>query len=309
MDKLTAMATFVKVVETRSFTLAAKILELPKARVSQRIADLERVLEVRLINRTTRTLSLTEEGKSYYERCLHILHELGDIEGTLRLKKTNPKGKVRVEILAAISQHVIVPNLHEFKDKFPDISLRIGCSNRISNLYEEDIDCAIRGGTLVDSSLVAKNVCNVHFGLYASPGYLNASPPINTPDDLAAHRKINWFFSESHRPLIWQLNLADKNIEVPGPYDLLFDESELAISACVAGAGICPGAPFVVASRVASGELCPVLPQWCFPPRQINIIYPSNKYLPIRVRSFLDWAFDVLKTNDTLNLMPRDLTH
>ncbi|MHA7847501.1 LysR family transcriptional regulator [Serratia sp. D1N4] len=307
MDKLTAMLTFVRVVETGSFTRAAEALELPKARVSQRITDLERLLGIRLLHRTTRTMGLTEEGTAYYERCLEILSEIEELEGSLKGETANPQGKVRVEVLASIARYLLAPRLPEFKAKFPDISLRFGCSDRISNLFEEGIDCAIRGGHLEDSSLIAKHICNVHLGLYASPDYLLTHGPVNTPKELLAHQKISWFSSRNHRPLIWQLQSTQESREIDGPYDWLFDDNEVSIAACVAGVGICPAAPFAVESLVHAGALCAVLPQWSFPPRQLNIIYPSTKYLSVRVRSFVDWAFNVLQTHPSLSLKPWDL--
>lgn len=307
MDKLTAMLTFVRVVETGSFTRAAEVLELPKARVSQRISDLERLLGFRLLHRTTRTQGLTEEGTAYYERCLDILSEIEELESSLKGNVANPQGKIRVEVLTSIARYLLAPRLAEFKEKFPQISLRFGCSDRISNLFEEGIDCAIRGGHLEDSSLIAKHIGNVHFGLYASPIYLQRTSPINSPEDLLAHQKISWFSSRNHRPLLWQLQSAQESLEVRGPYDWLFNDNEVSIAACLAGTGICPAAPFAVESLVHSGALCPVLPAWSFPPRELNIIYPSTKHLSARVRSFVDWAFNLLQSDPSLSLKPWEL--
>ncbi|MFZ1874267.1 MAG: LysR family transcriptional regulator [Chania sp.] len=135
MDKLTAMLTFVRVAETGSFTRAAEAVELLKAGVSQRITDLERLLGIRLLHRTTRTMGLTEEGTAYYERCLEILSEIEELVGSLKGEAANPQGKVRVEVLASIARYLLAPRLPEFKAKFPDISLRFGCSDRINNLF------------------------------------------------------------------------------------------------------------------------------------------------------------------------------
>lgn len=309
MDKLSAMSTFVKVVEVGSFTRAAEALDLPKARVSQRITDLEQVLGVRLLHRTTRALSLTEDGRAYFEKCQLILNEIDELEGALKGGARLPTGKVRVEILASIARWIIAPRLQEFQEKFPHITLRLGSSDRVSNLSEEGIDCAIRGGSLEDSTLVAKHVCSVQLGLYAAPDYLKAIAPIQHPDDLLHARRISWFNSRRGANFTWHLLSTQKEVELKGSESLQFDDPDVAIAACIAGTGICPGAPFAVESYVQEGILQPVLPEWHFAPRPIHIIYPSSKHLSARVRSFVDWSFELMKLSPSLRLTPEELAN
>lgn len=144
MDKLTAMATFVKVVDAGSFTRAADALGLPKARVSQRVSDLEKHLGVRLLNRTTRALSLTHDGSAYFDKCQVLLQQIDELEATLRGGTATPIGRLRVDSLITIARWVIAPRLHDFQARYPRIQLRLSSSDRISNLLEDGIDCTIR---------------------------------------------------------------------------------------------------------------------------------------------------------------------
>ncbi|WP_045882675.1 LysR family transcriptional regulator [Pseudomonas chlororaphis] len=306
MDKLTAMATFARVVETGSFTAAAEVLTLPKARVSQRVSDLERHLGVRLLNRTTRTLNLTEDGRAYFAKCQVILQDIDELEGALKGGTLEPRGKLRVEALVSVARWLIAPRLHEFQARYPEIAIRLGASDRISHLLEEGIDCAIRGGHLEDSNQIARHVCDVRLGLYAAPAYLDRAGTPDHPRDLARHRRISWFAGQRN-PLAWQLETVDEVFELPGEDGLQFDDPDVAIASCMAASGICPGAPFAVQGWVRAGALVPVLAQWSFPARPIHMLYPSSRHLSARVRCFVDWALELMQHSPDLRLSPREL--
>ncbi|MBH3424906.1 MULTISPECIES: LysR family transcriptional regulator [Pseudomonas] len=303
MDKLTAMATFVKVVQTGSFTRAAVALGLPNARISQRITDLERVLGVRLLNRTTRAQSLTEDGHIYFGKCLVILEAIEELEGSLSTDPAHFSGKVRVETLRSVAHWIIAPRLEAFYQRHPNIALSLRSSDRISNLAEEGIDCAIRGGHLEDSEMVARHVCDVKLGLYAAPQYLEEYGPIATAEDLANTRKISWFNAKG----TWRLLSKKDAMDVKARECMQFDDPEIAIQSCLAGSGVCPGAPFAVQSYVQAGTLVPILAQWHFTPRPIHIVYPTKKHLSTRVRNFAEWAFEVMQSDQGLHLAPQDL--
>lgn len=306
MDKLSAMTTFVAVVEAGSFTRAAEVLALPKARVSQRVSDLERHLDVRLLNRTTRTLNLTEDGRVYFAKCQAVLQEIDELEGALKGGELEPRGRLRVEALVSIARWVIAPRLHEFHDRYPLISVRLGSSDRIRHLLEDGIDCAIRGGHLEDSSQIARHVCDVRVGLYAAPAYLDTVGPVNHPEALARHRRLSWFPGQRH-PFAWRLESGSEVFEVTAQDGLQFDDPDVAIASSIAGGGICPGAPFAVESWVRAGALVPVLPHWSFESRPINIIYPGSRHLSARVRCFVNWAMELMKTSPSVGMSPREL--
>ncbi|EMV8751945.1 LysR family transcriptional regulator [Escherichia coli] len=306
MDKLSAMATFATVVEAGSFTRAADVLALPKARVSQRVSDLERHLDVRLLNRTTRTLSLTEDGQAYFAKCQVILQEIDELEGALKGGTVEPRGRLRVEALVSVARWVIAPRLHEFQARYPCISVRLGSSDRIRHLLEDGIDCAIRGGHLEDSSQIARHVCDVQVGLYAAPAYLDAEGTVIHPSELVNHRRISWF-PGPRNPFAWQLETVDDVYELAAQDGLQFDDPDVAIASCIAGSGICPGAPFAVESLVRAGTLVPVLPHWHFEARPIHLIYPGSRHLSTRVRCFVDWTLDLIKNSPSVGMSPLEL--
>lgn len=306
MDRLAAMNTFVCVVEAGSFTRAADRLMLPKARVSQRISDLEAHLGVRLLNRTTRALSLTADGHAYFAKCQLIMQEIEELEGALKGGKQEPKGRLRVEALVSMARWIIAPNLHQFQARYPHINLRLGSSDRISNILEEGIDCAIRGGALEDSSLIARHIGEVRMGLYASAEYLQRMGKPTYPQALEQHQRISWF-SGQRNPFAWHLHNGQDQCEIPAQQGLQFDDPDVAIAACMAGSGICPGAPFAVANWVRTGQLVPVLPQWSFKARPVHILYPSNKHLSVRVRCFVDWLLELIHSDNRLALSPEQL--
>lgn len=306
MDKLSAMATFVAVVESGSFSRAADLLSLPNARVSQRIADLERHLEVRLLQRTTRTLKLTGEGRAYFDECQTILQQINDLEGLLKNGASTPRGRVRVDALVSIARWIIAPNLPSFQARYPEISVQLGSSDHLRHLLEDGIDCAIRSGALESSSQIARHLGAVEFGLYAAPTYLAAQGPIRHPQDLNALQLISWF-SHQKNPFVWQLHCAEERVQLAPPAGLSFDDPEVALAACMAGGGICPSAPFAAEHWLAQGLLVPVLPHWSFDARPIQIIYSSSKQLSARVRSFLDWMIELMHSHPSVGMTPLEL--
>ncbi|WP_426201201.1 LysR family transcriptional regulator [Pseudomonas sp. TWP3-1] len=304
MDKLTAMATFVKVVGAGSFTRAADALNLPKARVSQRISDLEKYLGVRLLNRTTRALSLTDDGSAYFDKCQILLQQIDELEATLNGGAATPIGRLRVDSLVSIARWVIAPRLHDFQMRYPRIQLRLSSSDRISHLLEDGIDCTIRGGALKDSSMIARHLCDIHMGLYASPEYLASVGSVDTPNALSQLKRISWFSGRERNPFVWELESGTQRFVVQPGEGMQFDEPDVAISACMAGGGICPGAPFAVAGFVRSGKLVPVLPQWQFSPRPVHMVYPGSRHLSVRVRCFVDWVLEIFSENGEIKLTP-----
>ncbi|MDQ0015383.1 DNA-binding transcriptional LysR family regulator [Variovorax boronicumulans] len=307
MDKLSAMATFATVIEVGSFTRAADVLALPKARVSQRVSELERHLGVRLLNRTTRTLGLTEEGQAYFAKCQVILRDIDELEEALKGGRLELRGRLRVEALVSVARWIIAPRLHEFQARYPAISVRLAGSDRISHLLEDGIDCAVRGGHLKDSSQIARHVCDVRVGLYAAPAYLRAAPAMRHPEELMRHRSISWFQGQRN-PFAWQLEKTQSEVfDLAMDNGLQFDDPDVAIASCMAGSGICPGVPFAVEGWVRAGALVPVLPDWSFKARPIHIIYPSSKHLSARARCFVDWLLELMKSSPSVRMTPRDL--
>jgi LysR family transcriptional regulator for bpeEF and oprC len=302
------MHTFVEVVSSGSFTRAAERLLVPKARVSQRIQALEAAVGVRLLERTTRALRITDDGRLYYERCVKLLADIEQTEQALRGDHAQPHGILRVDSVAAIARHVLAPSLVDFGRLFPDVVVHLYSRDRISHLLEDGIDCAIRGGTLPDASSVARNICNVHLGMYASPSFLESNGTPHKPEDLMIMPRLGWLDQRGGGIVPWYLDCDDSSrFEVTGTPIMSFDDGDAAIAASLGGAGVVVAAPFAVKELVCSGRLKPVLPQWEVGQREVNILLPSSHQLSSRVRCFVDWVVDRLRLDPLLNLRPRDL--
>lgn len=308
MDKLTAMQTFVQIVSAGSFTRAAEQLLVPKARVSQRLQALEAALGVRLLERTTRALRLTDDGRVYHERCLQLLADMEETEQALRGGHARPRGLLRVDAVAAIARHVLGPALAEFGGLYPDLAVHLHSRDRISHLLEDGVDCAIRGGPLPDASHVARSAGVVHLGLYASPGCLDRHGVPREAEALERMPRLGWLDQRGNGVVAWCLERDDgSRVDVPGVPALAFDDGDAAIAAAVGGAGVVVAAPFAVRGLVSAGLLTPVLPQWEAGRRAVSVLLPSSRQLSARVRCFVDWAVERLQHDPAMALRPRDL--
>src|ERR1700754_150863 len=187
MNKLQAMEVFVKVVDTGGFTRAAEALAMPKATVTTAIRDLEQYLNLRLLNRTTRRVAVTTDGAAYYERCVAILADVRDAEESLSRDHASASGRLRVDVATAFARGVLIPVMADFQKRFPAIRLELGCSDRPVDLIEQGVDCALRGGDIVDQNLIARRVGTMHFVTCASPAYLKKHGRPSHPDELAGH--------------------------------------------------------------------------------------------------------------------------
>jgi LysR family transcriptional regulator for bpeEF and oprC len=329
MDKLQAMQTFVRVAQASSFTAAAETLGVPKASVSQRISALESHLGVRLLQRSTRRVSLTDDGRAYHEHCLRLLADLESVEESLRGNPAAPaaRGLLRIDTLPSVARWVLAPALPDFVARFPHLELRIGSTDRVVDLLEEGVDCAIRGGTLPDSSLVARRLCTVHMGLYASPSYLSGHPALDHPNQLVQHHWVGTFAQGLSAPVALSAlgpsghpapviddaqppsspQHQGMNTQValrfPAPR-VSFNEGETAVAASVAGLGLVIAPPFSVEHEVRNGRLRPVLPAWSAGQSPLSVVYPSHRHLSPRLRCFVDWLSALIQAHPSLSLTP-----
>jgi LysR family transcriptional regulator for bpeEF and oprC len=304
MNKLQAMEVFVQVVDAGGFTRAAENMQLPKATVSTLVQALELDLEVKLLHRTTRQVSVTADGAAYYERCLRILSDVRDAEEALSRNRANPSGRLRVDCSTAIANYVVLPALADFFQRYPDITLELGCSDRPADLIEEGIDCAIRGGDLADSSLIARRVGLLRFAAAATPAYLEQHGSPTHPRDLSAHRCVNYFSSKSGKTMEWEFTRGTETIKIATPSSLAVNDSTTYMSAGLAGLGIILMASYSVDPLVAAGRLERVLPDWSSTPLPIHMVYPQNRHLSAKVRVFVEWIADLFLQYPALQLPP-----
>lgn len=306
MDRISAMTTFVRVVEAGSFTKAAKTLDVPKPTVTRLVQALESQLRVRLINRSTRGLALTPEGATYYERTLRLLAELEDIEASTRDSLARPTGRIKVELSVAMAAMVIVPALPDFQARYPDVQLELSVGNRDVNVVADGVDCAIRTGTIDDQSLVARRIGYFHFVTCATPGYLRAhGAPVHPDDLLSGHRAVAMVSARSGAVLPFAFQKGEQRVEVSPRHCLAVDDTHAYLAAGVAGLGIIQAPSISVKAAIDAGQLVALLEDWNSNVYPTSIVYPPNRFLSAKVRVFVDWAVELFEHNELLARKPQ----
>ncbi len=297
MDRFDAMQAFARVVEAGSFTKAAETLRLNKTTVTQLIQQLEARLRVRLLNRTTRKVQVTEDGAAYYERVVRLLAELDDAETSLASAKTSPRGRLRVDVPSPLARFVLVPALPDFHAKYPDIQIDMGVSDRMVDLIGDSVDCVIRGGEVTDPSLVARLVGELQISAYAAPGYLQRHGTPEHPKDLenSHHRVVGFLSTRTGRvpPFVMQHG-EDQRITVRGQHVLAIDDGNAYLAAGLAGLGVLRLPTYMANEHMARGELKPLFDGWRFEPMPLYLAYPPNRYVSAKLRAFVDWVVVVL---------------
>lgn len=289
MDKLTAMRTFVTVARAGSFSAAAQVLSVPRTRVSQRIQELEAVLLVRLLHRTTRVLSLTEEGRTYLPKCEHILEELDAAEQAISSERKDVAGRLRLSCMSIVARSLIIPRLDEFLTAHPKVSVSMSLTDRIVNLPEAGLDCAIRGGQMEDSSLISRHLADCGFGVYVATALGAGGPPIDSPDQLRHLPLIKVVGQRDGQVRHWPLSFNGNTMIEDSAARVEMDDDQGALECALGGAGLVLIPHFAAAPHLKSKALTRVLPDWSAPDRPIYAIYPSRQYVPIKLRVFLDW--------------------
>jgi len=294
MDQIQSMRVFARVVETGSFTKAAASLEMPKGTVTKLVQHLENRLKVRLLNRTTRRVTVTPDGAAYYERASRLLNDLDDMEASMTNAQTNPSGRLRVDVGTSTASLIVIPALPTFYERYPDIQLDLGVSDLPVNLISENVDCVIRGGDLQDQSLVARRIANLSLITVASPEYLKRHGTPKHPNELEdAHVTVAFFSARTGRFYPEVFEKDGETIELTGHYRISVNDSNAHTAALLAGLGVSQAARFVVTPYLASGQLVEVLPEWFRPTVPIHVVYPPNRHLSAKVRAFVDWAADL----------------
>lgn len=299
MDQLTGMKVFVRVVEARSFARTADQLDMSRPMVTTHVAALERRLGVRLLHRTTRRLSLTEDGRAYYERCVRILAEIDEADGLVSRSRSVARGRLRVEMPIAFARHWLMPALPRFLARHPDLTVELGLSNRMLDLYGEGFDCAIRTGTPPDSSLVAHRIDTLDWVTCAAPSYLRRRGTPDGPDDLARHNCIVWLSAQTMRSVAWRFRKGnvEKSVEVKG--NLGVNAMEDIAAAAEAGIGIARTLRRLAEGALRDGRLKVVLRGWSSPPQPISIVYPKSRYPSANVRVFTDFLVQTLRNGSS----------
>lgn len=291
MDRLQSMRVFTKVVELGSFARAAQQLEISNAVVTRYVADLEAHLGTRLLNRTTRSLSLTDAGETYLQRCQQILEDVEEAESVVAARSQSLSGTLRIVTPVMFGLHLLPDILGRFQALYPDVVFDVQLSDRIVDIVEEGRDVGIVLSDLgLGSHLVARPLISAEIILCASPGYLAQHAPLRLAQDLSHHRCIAMRLPNAEHT--WTLRGPEGEVTVPIRPGLLCSNAELAHQSALANLGIAMLSSYLARPSIEAGLLEHILPQYQLPRRDISVIYPSRKFLPTKVRAFIDFLVE-----------------
>ncbi len=291
MDKLAAMRTFRRVVELGGFSAAARSLSLSNAGVSKHVQELENLLGVALLARTTRRISPTEAGRAYYERCARILDDLEEAELALGSLRGHPSGRLRVNAPMSFGILQIAPLIPAFLEDHPSVTLDVVLNDRIVDLVDEGFDVGIRvRRKLEDSSLIARRICSMRPVLVAAPAYLQRYGEPRSIEELRNHRLLDYSFAE--RQGEWTFSVDDQIVSLPTNPVLSINSSLAKLPPLLAGVGIALEQPFLVSPSLRSGALAQIMKDHIAPEYGLHVVYPSSRHLAPKVRAFVDFMIE-----------------
>ncbi|HDZ34720.1 MAG TPA: LysR family transcriptional regulator [Pseudoalteromonas sp.] len=291
MDLLKSIQVFEQVAQQQSFSRAAESLNLVPSAVSRQINELEKWLDIRLINRTTRSLSLTEDGKAYLLKLSDIRSQVTELRRS-KTQQQQIKGLIKITAPIMIGQYMLPVALAEFKELHQDVDLAISLMNRKVELVEEGFDLAIRVGHLNDSTMVARNIGNMRFKTVASSHYINTHGMPSTPKDLKNHQcLINTAVTNAKR---WSYLIDGKSTVIKVAGSLEVNDSQSLKAFAIANQGIAQLPSFYVDAAIQSGELIEILSDYVPSPLPVNLLYPSQRLLSPTVRALVDYLVPFL---------------
>jgi LysR family transcriptional regulator for bpeEF and oprC len=290
MDRLKAMQTFVRIVEANSFTKAAETLDLPRAALTATLKNLEAFLGTQLLQRTTRRLSLTPDGAEYYKKCVDILSAVEEADSSFRGQhRRAPRGKLRVELPGAVGRNVVLPHIAGFCRAYPDIELVVSLAERLVDLTQEGLDCALRVGRQQDSALVARPLGSMRFLTCAAPSYLHSHGVPRTLADLDAHCGVLHFSGRTGRPFDWDYMVDGREVKVDMRGVIAVNDPDAYILCALQGMGLIQAPRYQVRRHLDSGALVEVLPAWLPAPMPISLLYPQGRMSAPRMQVFSAW--------------------
>ena len=289
MDKFTDLTIFVQVAQVLSFSEAARQMGMSPSGVSRAVQRLEERLGTRLLQRTTRSLSLTPDGTVYFERGLQILGDLEEVELELTQTQSQPKGLLRLDLSTALGRIHIAPALPKFVADYPDLQVKVSLSDRLIDLNEEGVDVSVRVGSSPESRLIAYPLGQAPFVVCAAPTYLARHGYPQTLEDLAEHNCINFIYPQSGRPFEWVFQRQGEIVEQAVSGNLAFDSTEAVLESAIAGAGIIQVHEYIAGKAIQQGQLQPLLEDYKAEGKPITVVYPQKRHLSAKVRVFIEF--------------------
>ena len=286
LDRMASMAAFTKVVGAGSFSAAAREMQVSQALVTKQIQELEGWLGARLLNRTTRRLSLTEVGTAFYERAARILEAVEEAKDAAGALQTVPRGRLRINAPVSFGLLHLAPVVTDFLKRYPDVSVELLVNDRVVDLLEGEFDVGVRIGRLRDSSLIARRVAPIRLAVCAAPDYLARHGEPKTPEDLAKHHCLEYTYFESRGE--WRLlNPKGDEIAVPVSGRYLANNADVLRTTALAGGGVILLPTFIVGEDLRAGRR--LLPDYPPPEQGLHALYPPGRHLSAKVRSFVDF--------------------
>ena len=291
LDRLLAMTVFVKVVEHGSFARAAERLNMSTSAVSRHVAELEAHLETRLLNRTTRRISLTESGQAFYERTLQLLADLEEAESAASSSTAAPRGTMRLTCSINFGVRHLAPAIGSFQARFPEVLFDLSVSDRFVDLVEEGLDLAIRIGDIGNANLIARKIGEMRMVCAASPAYLRQHGLPRRPEDLVRHNCLTYEYAPVRNQ--WSfLDKAGDEIKVRVAGSVHGNNGEILAAIAAEGVGIACEPDFIINPLIKAGKLVPILKGFQSGPSPIYAIYPSRRHLSAKVRTFVDFLVE-----------------
>ncbi|WP_409421042.1 LysR family transcriptional regulator [Pseudaeromonas sp. ZJS20] len=291
MDKLLAMQVFGKVVEAGSFVGAAERLNLSTTAVSRHVAELENQLGVRLLQRTTRRLHLTELGQLYYRRALHLLDDLGELEAELLQETLQPAGVLRLSVSIPFGARQLAPALARFGQRYPKVRVEVVASDRKLDLIEEGLDMALRITDELEGNMIARPISAIRTLICAAPDYLARRGAPQTPEELRDHDCL--IYNGVPEPYQWRFVCEEGQpykVPVTGPLEA--DNGDILVGAALAGMGILRTPSFMIGDALSTGQLVPLLSTYHMPKLTLSVLFPSRQFLPAKVRRMIDFLLE-----------------
>lgn len=295
MDRIQQMQVFVQVVESGNFTRAAEALGLPRSTVSSTVQALEDRLGVQLLQRTTRVVRPTQEGLQFADSARDLVDAFAQAEGQFRLRPDDISGRLRIDMPSRIARRLVIPHLHDFRARYPAVTLEISATDRMIDLVSEGIDAVVRLAILEDSELICRRIGDVPMLTCAGVEYLAQHGTPLTPADLADHHLVNYALRMPAPSSEWEGLEGGREITVAMQSHLCVDNAESYVAGALHGHGLIQVPVYDVADDIASGRLVEVLPEFRPSPVPISILYARRRHLAPRLRAFMDWLEEVLR--------------
>jgi len=298
MNQLEVMKIFARVAELASFTQAADSLGLPKASISTAVKQLESSLGTRLLQRTTRTVHMTQDGLEYYERCKDMLDDMDELQTMFRQSERELSGRLRVDMPGGIARYKIIPQLPDFLRLHPRLKIELSSTDRRVDVIREGFDCVIRVGTLVDSSLIARPLGHFRLINCASPDYIRRHGMPARLDDLDAHCMVHYAQTFGSGISSFDYMQSGQSCSKAVPCSITVNSSGAYQSACLAGLGIIQAPEIGVREFLDQGTLVELLPAWRAAPMPVSLLYANRRHLSKRSQVFMNWVAQVMQGDD-----------